>query len=76
MSLSRKKATERAISIREPYNTGGNTPIEIHRVIPIEIQDKSFPSTRQSLFPLKQRKNFLVEPFPEMQLKESTPTKV
>ena len=37
MSLSRKKATERAISIREPFNTGGNIPIET-KFIPIETK--------------------------------------
>ena len=38
-----KKATERAISIRKPFNTGGNIPIET----------KSWFPLKQTLFPLK-----------------------
>ena len=54
--------------------------VQTHKVYsilegPIEKWNIDYRKTRQSLFPLKQRKNFLVEPFPEMQLKENT-TKV
>ena len=38
--LSRQKATERAISIREPYNTGGNIPIETKK----KFSEKSLTS--------------------------------
>ena len=42
--LSRQKATERAISIREPYNTGGNIPIETKKKFSEKLPKPFFSS--------------------------------